>query len=49
MLQNKITFTNTFLFSDVMRNRGPLKNTIDKDIITYNIVIILKSDLYYEI
>lgn len=31
-----------------MQNRGPFKNIIYKDIITYNIVIILKMDLYYE-
>lgn len=47
MLQNKITISNTFLFL-VWCEIEVLKN-IYKDIITYNIVIILKSDLYYEV
>lgn len=48
MLQNKITLSRTCAFFCMMRNRSPLKKKY-KDIITYSIVIILKSDLYYEI
>lgn len=48
MLQNKITLSRTFTFFCMMRNRSPFKKNY-KDIITYSIVIILKSDLYNEI